>query len=317
MKRAIRTFCQCCLPCQRAKIHRYTQARTGSNPLPTSKFEILHLDLVGPLPPASDGSKYLLTIVDRFSRWIEAIPLTNSTTSTVAHTLLHHWICRFGVPTTIITDRGPQFTSNLWHNIGLLLGWNHKPTTAYHPEANALVERTHRTIKDGIRALLNQHPTDWPETLPFVLFAMRTTTDEKDVSPALLTFGSSVRFPSNVLHDTPRENLSFDDKEVLKRTIENLARMRPRPISHHGGGVSHQEYIPPDLLQASHVLVRIDRTKTPLEPRWEGPFPVVRILRHTVIISRNGTNDAVAINRVKPAYVPSSFMPVSPRGGVL
>ena len=75
---------------------------------------MVHIDLVGPLPP-SRGFTYLLTCVDRFSRWPEAIPLTHITAEAVAQAFLHGWISRFGVPSTIITDCGRQFESQLWN----------------------------------------------------------------------------------------------------------------------------------------------------------------------------------------------------------
>ena len=87
----------------------------GSFQPPDSRFLHIHIDLVGPLLP-SHGSSYLLTIVDRFTRWPEAIPL----------------------PTT---DRGSQFDSCLWTELSKLLGTSRIRTCAYHPEANGMVER--------------------------------------------------------------------------------------------------------------------------------------------------------------------------------
>ena len=82
--------------------------------MPDARFAAIHLDLVGPLPE-SEGHSYLLTVVDRFSRWMEAIPLSSITAESCAWALLLHWVSRFGVPSSIVTDRGRQFTSGLWH----------------------------------------------------------------------------------------------------------------------------------------------------------------------------------------------------------
>ena len=73
MASQVKAFCRSCVPCQRSKVTRHTKAPLAQLPIPDHRFTALHLDLVGPLPEA-DGYSYLLIVVDRFSRWIEAVP---------------------------------------------------------------------------------------------------------------------------------------------------------------------------------------------------------------------------------------------------
>ena len=145
----VKSFCRSCISCQRSKVTRHTRSPLAPLPMPDHRFSALHLDLVGPLPP-SEGHSYLLTVIDRFSRWVEAIPLVTMTAHACAMALLRHWVARFGVPGSIVTDRGRQFTSSLWSELSSLLGVAHNQTTAYHPQSNGLVERLHRTLKERL-----------------------------------------------------------------------------------------------------------------------------------------------------------------------
>ena len=110
---------------------------------------------------------YLFTIIDRFTRWPEAIPLPDAKTPTCTNALIRGWISRFGVPADITSDRGPQFTSSLWSNLNKMLGIKQQHNTAYHPQANGMVERLHRQLKDSLKARTTS--PHWMEHLPFTL----------------------------------------------------------------------------------------------------------------------------------------------------
>ena len=96
----------------------------------------------GPLLPLN-GCKYLLTCIDRYTRWPEAIPISDATAETNAQAFVSRWIAVFGVPPTITTDREAQFESALFRPLADLLGIKRIHTTSYQPCANGMVERFH------------------------------------------------------------------------------------------------------------------------------------------------------------------------------
>ena len=143
MNKQVGMWAKTCLSCQKAKVHRHVSAPLEHGHLPDRRFQQIHVDIVGPLP-VSRGYTYLFTIIDRYTRWPEAIPMSDATADSCAHALLSHHIAQFGVPSDITSDRGPQFTSALWTSLSRLLGAQLHRTTAYHPQSNGIVERFHR-----------------------------------------------------------------------------------------------------------------------------------------------------------------------------
>ena len=108
--------------------------------VPERRFDHVNVDLVGLLPP-SHVFTYLFTMVDRTTRWPEAVPLSSTTAPDLARAFIGVWVSRYGTPADLYSDLGPQFTSEVWERWRRIWG---SSSTAYHPQANGLVERFHR-----------------------------------------------------------------------------------------------------------------------------------------------------------------------------
>ena len=154
----IAKWCRSCKGCQTAKISRHNKPVFGKFDEPTERFDHVHIDIVGPLLYA-DGLRYLLTCVDRFTRWPEAISLVDIRAETVADAFFSGWIAQFGTPATITTDRGAQFESKLWDGLCNQFGIVRNRTTSYHPQSNGMVECFHRQLKSAIMA--HESPNPW------------------------------------------------------------------------------------------------------------------------------------------------------------
>ena len=187
------------MACQRAKVHRHTKAPFEPFTVPERRFDHVNVDLVGPLP-SSHGFTYLLTMVDRTTHWPEAVPLSSTASSNVARAFIGTWVACFGAPSDLSSDCGSQFTSELWNAVAGGLGVRLHRTTAYHPQANGLCERFHRSMKAALRAGLTDG--NWVDKLPWVMLGLRCAPEEDlESSSAELVYGQTLRVPGDFIPD--------------------------------------------------------------------------------------------------------------------
>ena len=290
-----------CLHCQRAKVGRNTVPPIHEFAVPNRRFSHVHADIT--MMPESEGHHYLLTLVDRFSRWPSAIPLKDITTESVINAFAHGWISSFGIPETVTTDRGSQFTSAMWAQLLETWGIRHNMTTAYHPEANGLVERLHRRLKESLMALCDDDRNSWYWKLPMALLSIRTTLKpDINASPAELVYGEGLAVPGSLLPTFPDNNneLNRQQQAALASLRLEVERLQPKQTSAHRVPNVH---IPEDLQNATHVMIRRGGVNPPLTAPYQGPFRIEEKTQTGVKVHIPGKGiEEIALARVKPAY---------------
>jgi transposase InsO family protein len=298
----VATWCRQCVSCQRGKVVRHVHLPLERIAIPPRRFAHLHVDLVGPLP-VSRGFQYIFTIIDRTSRWVEAVPLATTTAADCAEALFHAWITRYGVPAAITSDRGPQFSSAVWTAVCGLLQIDHHSTTAFHPQANGMVERWHRRLKDALRS--RAAAADWAAHLPWVLLALRAAPhDDSGLSPAEAMFGVPLVLPSQFLAagDGPPPSPSFLSDVQSSTHGQRLHHVKRQDTAE----------LPADLLQAEMVFVRVDSKQPPLSPLYNGPYKVLERSLRFFKLQIGDRVDTVSTLRLKAAYLPASAVPTCP-----
>ena len=226
MKKDVSRYCKSCHECQIMGKPNQKIPKAPLYPIPAvcEPFTQIVIDVVGPLPKSGSGFQYLLTIMDRTTRFPEVIPL-RSIKSSVIITHLLDFFARFGLPRELQSDRGTNFTSKVFKERMQQLGIKHVLSSPYHPESQGILERFHGTLKSALGKYAHSHPNKWDEDIPFVLFALRSAPSESlGFSPYELVYGHNVRGPLDVLKDQWEE--SSPNVNLLEHVTQFKEKLR-------------------------------------------------------------------------------------------
>ena len=256
--------------------------------------------------PNSNGFSYLLTAVDRYSRWPVAVPLADTTATTITDAFAQGIVSNYGVPASITTDNGSQFSSAIWTQLMRTWGIKSHFTTAYHPESNGLVERFHRRLKESMIALGSEEPNDWFWRLPCSLLAIRTTLKpDIGASPADMVYGEGLAVPGTLLSNQPpsEEEEAEQRPNFLNNLRLEVARLQPTATSTHRRPRIH---VPNELQTATHVMVRKGGVQPSFQAPFTGPHRVISRQGNSFRIAMpGGRPENISISRLRPAVMPT------------
>lgn len=275
----------------------------------TRPFQKVAMDIVGPLPQTHSGNKYILTFQDHFSKYPEAFALPDQKAATVAKVFVEEIICRHGTPEKLLTDQGSNFTSDLLKETCRLLDIKKIETTAYHPQSNGIVERSHQTIMSHLKCYVDEDQRNWDVWLPYAMLMYRNTphTTTK-YSPFYMMHGREMRLPTDWIHEELQPDLSEDDfvNEIKRRlqiahkkANDNIEARKEASKTYFDKKTKEKHFEIGDLVLLHCPEVRRGRTRK-LDMPWIGPYTVVSIESDVNITIKKGNKEqTVHKNRIK------------------
>ncbi|XP_075726270.1 uncharacterized protein LOC142767916 [Rhipicephalus microplus] len=302
MQRDCRTWARTCIQGQRAKITRHVTLPLGEFPLPTERFQHVHIDIIGPLPPAGPY-RYCLTAIDRYTRWPEVWPLKRITAEDVASAFLSGWVSRFGTPRRVTTDQGRQFEFQLFKLLGLSTGFERSRTTSYHPCANGMIERFHRQFK---AAIMCHHYSTWLEALPAVALGLHATfKPDIQAMPAELVYREPLRLAGELLSAPTSDVTSSDTADIVARLRRTMAALHPSPVA-------CQPSRPRSCLRTWQHARMLSSATTPYAHLSSSLTPHLTVICRddkTFTLQISGKHARVSIDHLKPSYILSQEPP--------
>ena len=282
--RNVSEHCAACDTCQKVAKRTNIKAPMVSTPIISEPFSKISMDIVGPLNHTKRGNRFILTIVDDATRYPEAFALRSCDAETVANSLMDLF-SRVGIPRTILTDQGTNFTSELLRQLYELLKVKGITTSPYHPEANGKTERFNATLKSMLKKLCVKQDIEWDILLPYALFAYREVPhEETGFAPFELLYGWPVRGPTQVL----REYMT-GEADVNKSVIEHVVKMRDMLTDMTSLVKSNLErrkqqiktWYDKSAVQrrfsaGDEVLILLPSDTKKMSAQWKGPFRVVQ-----------------------------------------
>nr|GEU93298.1 reverse transcriptase domain-containing protein [Tanacetum cinerariifolium] len=226
------------------------------------------IDIAGPFLEGPGKVKFLIVAMDYFTKWIEAKAVATIIGGQVKKFVWDNIVCRFGIPSEIISDNGKQFADNPFKDWCDKLNITERFASVKHPQSNGPVERTNRSLGEGIKARLGDGNKNWVEELPHVLWAHRTMIKSSHGDmPFSLTYGTEAVIPAEI--GMPTYHTATVD------VVNTWAKSKM--MKYYNARVRGVAFKPCDFVyrcnDASHAVAG-----GKLGPKWEGPYEVTEVL---------------------------------------
>ena len=305
------TFVKSCDVCSKYKRpNRKAKSSLGSYHA-GAPLERVHIDILGPLAASESGNKFVLMVVDQFTKWIECYPLKDQSAETIAYKVTNEFFSRFGCPLQIHTDQGRNFDGNLFNALCSLLEITKSRTTPYRPCSNGQVERYNRLMLQIIRCFIKGKQQNWDQHIQLAAAAIRSMENRQTgFTPNFLMFGRELLQPVDLLFGTANGTQRWESapeyikqlwiviEEAHRNARETLQTTQHRQKRDYDLKLHQSTYEVGDLVYKLDLATKKGRSKK-LQAPWIGPYLVVKVEFPLIRIKGKKREEVVHHDRLK------------------
>ena len=284
------------------------------------------IDLMGPLNTTKSGNRYIMVVVDHFTKYAMAIPLAECKAEDIAQAFVTRWVSIFGAPQQIHTDRGRNVDGELMRELSRLLDADKTRTSGYHPQGDGQVERQNRTILNMMNSYAAQEPENWDQHLSTVLIGYNSTRHSSTgFEPNRLAMGCNISMPVDLMMpadpnvtEKPVNQYVYDLSRNLRYAYElareNLKRAATVQKRYYDRKANFHPYKVGDA-----VLLKVFRWNKgeKFRNKYEGPYYVVRVIADATYVlmdKEDGRPRTLHYDSLKPCV--NGGMPEGKKGWI-
>ena len=310
MRKYIERCCNSCPVCLENK--RTSRKREPLQPIGTEVPEprsVISAD-VATLPWSEGGYRYMLVIVDLFSKFAEVIAMRDQSAKSICDALETGWFYRHGIPRVLLTDQGKNVDGKAVRDLCEQLGIEKRHSSANHPQGDGQAERTVESIKQTLRCLLAEHnppKSHWSTILHQVAFSKNSLVNTSTrLTPHELMYGTRLRTPLDQFYpeigqtrERPRGN-----RVIWEEANNNIAGAQVPMKDNYESNTSTS---PTVAVPGQRVMLKHFTREDGLEPLYRGPYSVIEVKHPNVKLDKdNGRYNWVHLNnncKILPASV--------------
>jgi hypothetical protein len=275
----VKKYVSGCDTCQRTKPARHPRSTLQPHDVPEGPWQTMGVDLITGLPRIGEYDA-IIVYIDHYSKQVHVLPTSSDVDAEGVADIHYREIFRLhGIPTKIVSDRGPQFAARLMKALYQRLGINHALTTAYHPQSNGQTERANQEVEQHLRLFVNARHDDWVNHLPtaeFVLNSRLHTAHHTSPFEVMYGYRPDFTIPPGPPTKYPALNSRMQQLQETRKEIEAALRMEKRTMKEtfEAGKPAPHTFTPGQKVWLSSKDINTPHPSRKLAPRQLGPYEV-------------------------------------------